>query len=167
LGMGVIGSPMTYEIDGVQYVSIMVGWGGAFALTGGYAMIADMTVKNAGRILTFALDGKQTLAALPKNIPSLSPIASNAAPETVAKGQLIYAQWCAVCHGLGALGGGGVLPALPMSKPAVFEMYDDIVLNGSSANAGMPDFGKYLSKDDVAAIRAYVIQRRTEMASGK
>jgi mono/diheme cytochrome c family protein len=124
-------------------------------------------VKNTGRVLTFALDGKQTLAALPKNVPSLTPIASNAAPETVAKGQLLYAQWCAVCHGLAAVGGGGVLPALPLSKPAVFEMYSDIVLDGSYANSGMPAFGKYLSKDDVATIRAYVIQRRTEMASGK
>ena len=167
LGIGVIGSPITYEVDGVQYVSIMAGWGGAFPLTGGYAAIADMTVKNAGRVLTFALDGKQTLAALPKNIPSLSPIASNATPETVAKGQLIYAQWCAVCHGLAAVGGGGVLPALPLSKPEVFSMYSDIVLDGSYKNSGMPAFGKYLGKEDVEAIRAYVIQRRTEMASGK
>ncbi|MBK8316669.1 MAG: hypothetical protein IPL01_22720 [Acidobacteria bacterium] len=34
IGTGVIATPMTYEIDGVQYVSIMAGWGGSF-LTGG------------------------------------------------------------------------------------------------------------------------------------
>lgn len=167
LGMGVIGSPMTYEVDGVQYVSIMVGWGGAFPLTGGYAAIPDTMVKNAGRVLTFALNGKQPLAALPKNVPSLSPIASNATPETIAKGQLLYAQWCAVCHGLAAVGGGGVLPGLPFSKPEVFEMYNDITLDGSYANRGMPGFKAHLAKDDVAAIRAYIVQRRAEFASGK
>jgi quinohemoprotein ethanol dehydrogenase len=30
LGAGVVAAPMTYEIDGKQYLSIAVGWGGAF-----------------------------------------------------------------------------------------------------------------------------------------
>jgi outer membrane protein assembly factor BamB len=28
LETGIIASPITYEVDGVQYVSILVGWGG-------------------------------------------------------------------------------------------------------------------------------------------
>ena len=30
VGAGLTASPMTFELDGVQYVSIMAGWGGAF-----------------------------------------------------------------------------------------------------------------------------------------
>src|SRR5262245_66614419 len=54
VGVGVIGSPMTYEIDGVQYVSVMAGWGGSFALVGGYAL-TDVATQNVGRLLTFSL----------------------------------------------------------------------------------------------------------------
>ncbi|MBS1808402.1 MAG: PQQ-dependent dehydrogenase, methanol/ethanol family [Acidobacteria bacterium] len=167
LGIGIIGSPITYEVDGVQYISIMAGWGGAYALTGGYAAIPDMNVKNVGRVLTFALGGKQTLAALPKQIPSLTPIESKAAPEAAAEGQMLFAQWCGVCHGLGAIGGGGVLPGLPFSKPEVFQMYKEIVLDGSYASRGMPGFKAYLNQEEVEAIRAYIIQRRTNIATGK
>jgi quinohemoprotein ethanol dehydrogenase len=167
VGIGIIGSPMTYEIDGVQYVTIMAGWGGAFPLTGGYAAVPDINVKNVGRVLTFALGGKQTLAALPKHTPSLTPIEAKIVPETVAQGQLLYTQWCAVCHGLAAVGGGGVLPGLPLSQPEVFQMYKDIVLDGSYANRGMPAFGTYLSPAEVEAIRAYIIQRRMDIAVGK
>src|SRR6185503_14816405 len=56
---GVIASPVTYELDGVQYVSIMAGWGGAFPLTGGDG---KGTSPAAGRLLTFVLNGKQPLS---------------------------------------------------------------------------------------------------------
>jgi PQQ-dependent dehydrogenase (methanol/ethanol family) len=166
VGIGIIGSPMTYQIDGVQYVSIMAGWGGAYALIGGYSGLPNQNVKNVGRVLTFALGGKQTLAALPPQTPSLTPIASSATPEMVTQGQLLYAQWCGVCHGVAA-GGGGVHPTLPVSKPEVFQMYKEIVLEGAYANRGMPGYDKYLSAEDVEAIRAYIIQRRKEMAETK
>ena len=32
-GSGVIAAPVTYAIDGVQYVSVVAGWGGVFAMT--------------------------------------------------------------------------------------------------------------------------------------
>src|SRR2546422_3555699 len=58
IGIGIIASPVTYEVDGVQYVSIMAGWGGAFPLAGGDGKGA---VPAAGKLLTFALNGKQPL----------------------------------------------------------------------------------------------------------
>ena len=163
-GIGVMGSPVTYELDGKQYVSVMVGWGGAFALVGGYSA-SSMYVQNTGRLLTFVLGGKGALPELPKRtMAAFTPIASDLTPELVARGQGLFAQFCAVCHGLGAVGGGGVLPTLPLSKPAVFEMYSDIVLDGALASRGMPSFKKWITADDLAAIRAYVIKRRGEMA---
>ena len=167
VGIGIIGSPITYEIDGVQYVSIMAGWGGAFALTGGYAL-TDINTQNVGRLLTFALDARQSLAALPKRaMTALAPIASITTAEMVDQGSALFTQWCAVCHGVGAVGGGGVVVALPMSKPAVFWMYKEIVLDGDYSSRGMPAFGKWLNHDEVEAIRAYILKRRTELAAGK
>ena len=31
-GTGIVAAPISYELDGVQYVAVMAGWGGAFAL---------------------------------------------------------------------------------------------------------------------------------------
>jgi hypothetical protein len=50
-----------------------------------------------------------------------------------------------------------------MSKPEVFKMYKEIVLDGDYSSRGMPAFGKWLSADDVEAIRAYIIRRRAEL----
>jgi quinohemoprotein ethanol dehydrogenase len=167
VGIGVIGSPVTYEIDGVQYVSVMAGWGGSYALVGGYAL-TDINTQNVGRVLTFALDAKEPLAALPKRPPAaLTPVESSATAEMIDKGGAIYTQWCAVCHGVGAVGGGGLVASLPMSKPEVFKMYKEIVLDGDYSSRGMPAFGKWLSADDVEAIRAYIIKRRADLAGGK
>jgi alcohol dehydrogenase (cytochrome c) len=34
-GTGIVGQPITYELDGEQYVAIVAGWGGAVPLWGG------------------------------------------------------------------------------------------------------------------------------------
>ncbi len=165
VGTGVIAPPVSYEIDGVQYVSVMAGWGGAYAVTGGYG--ANVRVV-PGRLLTFALKGKRALPQIvAAKMPSLPPVASNASPETIAAGAKLYAQWCAVCHGLAALGGGGVLPDLRLSQLAIYGQYPQIVLEGKLAELGMPSFKRWLSSDEVAAIRAYILKRRAELASGK
>lgn len=168
IGQGIIGSPVTYQVEGVQYVSIMAGWGGAFALIGGYANVADINVVNVGRVLTFRLGGNATLNPVPKvTLAGITPIAGSQDGALIAKGNQLFAAYCAVCHGAGAVGGGGLLPMLPLSKPAVFDMYDSIVLDGSYSSRGMPGFGKYLSKDDDAALRAYILKRRADILSGK
>jgi quinohemoprotein ethanol dehydrogenase len=167
VGIGVIGSPMTYEIDGVQYVSVMAGWGGSFPLVGGYAL-TDINTQNVGRLMAFALDTKEPLAELPKRpMTQLTPIESTAPAELINKGGALFTQWCAVCHGVGAVGGGGLITALPMSKPEVFRMYKEIVLDGDYESRGMPAFGKWLGNEDVEAIRAYIIKRRADLAAGK
>ena len=52
LGSGVVAAPMTYEIDGKQYVSIAVGWGGVF---GQSQRSTDHA--SPGTVYTFAMGG--------------------------------------------------------------------------------------------------------------
>ena len=159
-GTGVIASPITYQINGVQYVSVMVGWGGAFALTGGNATGVPNT---SGRLLTFALNGKNAMPeTMAMKMPTLTAIESKAAPETIAAGAGLFAQWCAVCHGVGASGGGGVLPDLKYSQPAIFGKFQQIVREGAYADVGMPGFKPWLKPEEIDAIRAYLISRRAE-----
>ena len=75
VGTGIIASPVTYEVGGMQYVSIMAGWGGSFALSGGSLGLPA----TPGRLLTFALNGKQKLfEAVSVVTPEVSPIESSA-----------------------------------------------------------------------------------------
>ena len=160
VGTGVIASPVTYEIDGTQYVSIMAGWGGAFALTGGNLGLPA----TPGRLLTFALNAKQQLPVLAATQPTPpAAIELNASAETLAKGGDLFARNCAVCHGIAAFGGGGVLPDLRYSSPATFTSFQKIVLDGALINEGMPSFKHSMNAEDVQAIRAYVISRRNEL----
>jgi quinohemoprotein ethanol dehydrogenase len=162
VGIGVMGSPMTYEIGGVQYVAVMAGWGGAFALLGGNAL-EDRNVTNVGRLIVFALGGKGSLIPIPKKPTApLTAIESNAAKTTVEAGANLFAQWCAVCHGAAAAG-GGVLPDLRQSKKDVYDSYREIVLDGAYSGRGMPSFKRWLTPDDVDAIRAYLVSRRAEL----
>ena len=55
-------SPVTFAVDGVQYVSVMAGWGGAFAIGGGTA--ARGAARGPGKLITYALPSVN-LAAMP------------------------------------------------------------------------------------------------------
>lgn len=164
VGTGVIATPMTYELGGVQYVSIMAGWGGAFALTGGYSPAPVVP----GRLLTFALNGKGVVAkSTPPVMPRVTPVEFTASKEMLAQGAGLFAQHCSVCHGLVAVGGGGVLPDLKLSAPSTFGKYQQIVRDGARAEAGMPAFKQALTVEQVEAIRAYVVSQRNALAQGQ
>ena len=53
-GTGVIAAPSTYLVDGKQYVSVAVGWGGNYGL---YTRSTNFDSLNAGTVFTFALGG--------------------------------------------------------------------------------------------------------------
>src|SRR5690606_11398873 len=92
-----------------------------------------------------------------------APVALEATAETISAGQTAYQRWCAACHGEAAVG-GGVVPDLRYSDPAVYDSFDDIVLEGSRSQLGMPSFASFLDAEAVAAIRAYVISLRNELS---
>jgi quinohemoprotein ethanol dehydrogenase len=163
IGVGIIASPVTYELDGVQYVSIMAGWGGAFALSGGDGKGASPA---AGKLLTFALNWKQPLPEVVAQKRTVTPIGVTASPETVETGSTLFAQWCGVCHGFGAAGGGATAD-LRYSHPTTFDKYRDIVLEGKYQGMGMPSLKRWLTAEDVDAICAYVLTRRAALAAMK
>jgi quinohemoprotein ethanol dehydrogenase len=159
-GTGVMAAPITYLVDGVQYVTVMAGWGGAFPLAYGEAA-ARAGVTSVGRVLTYKLGGN---AALPPQVPiDTSPIPP--APTQIAvdakqlrRGGILYHEWCAVCHGLKGVA-GGVIPDLRRATAETHESFAAIVLGGQRQAQGMPSFADVLSPDDVRLIQAYVLQR--------
>ena len=161
-GTGIMAPPVTYTVDGVQYVTVMAGWGGAAGLIN--APGADAVRPGWGRILTFALDGKAILKAPPfghKNPPRPAITAKQDA-QTVHAGALLFNSHCFLCHGLNAV--AGPLPDLCYSSKEVLDSLTSIVLGGARASRGMPSYKKILSEEDVKAIRAYIIARAQEAA---
>jgi PQQ-dependent dehydrogenase (methanol/ethanol family) len=102
---GVVAPAMTFEIDGEQYVTISVGWGGAFALVFGEYIQAE-SMPNVSRVLTFKLGASKQLPE-PDWRPTVvfNPPKQTAAPEAISKGHALYQGICMGCHGLNAVSG--------------------------------------------------------------
>jgi quinohemoprotein ethanol dehydrogenase len=160
-GSGVVAPPVTYRIAGQQYVAVMSGWGGAFALVGGDAARAAGVEARDGRLVVFALGATGELPVRrPRPEPAaLAEIPSTATAEQVRAGFLAFSQHCAVCHGIGAVG-GGVLPDLRLSEPGVFDGWSQIVLEGEHQDRGMPEFTQFLDAEQLELVKAYVLSRR-------
>ena len=164
-GTGVVAPPVTYEVDGVQYVTVMAGWGGAFALIGGEAAQAA-GVRSVGRVLTYALGGAAPPPAsepFPDG-PPRPPLPVTASAAQIEEGANLFHHWCAVCHGIGAVA-GGVIPDLRYANAEAHERFQSITLGGLYLNRGMPSFAGRLDPDEVESIRGYVLSLAHEAAA--
>ena len=153
---------VTYTVDGVQYVTVMAGWGGASGLMNTPALGA---VKPGwGRILTFTLNGSATLKAPPfgHKDPPVPAITAKQNPRAVHKGALLFSDQCFLCHGLNAV--AGPIVDLRYSSKETLNNFASIVLGGSRISDGMPSFKKILTAKEVEALRAYIISRAQETA---
>ena len=161
-GTTVMAGPVSYAIDGEQYVAVLAGRGGGSGLVGGPMGKAWQGVINENRVLAFKLGGEQVLperrmktqvASIPAELESESEDVA-----LVANGKGLYAQYCYMCHGLEAMS-GGVIPDLRYANEQTFNDWQAIVIGGSRADRGMRSFAGVLNTDDARAIRAYVLDR--------
>jgi alcohol dehydrogenase (cytochrome c)/quinohemoprotein ethanol dehydrogenase len=157
---GVLAGPMTYTVDGEQYIAVAAGWGGSYALIpGGLAKSHGAATRNISRILVFKQGGTATLPPAPA-LPAmtLNPPPMPADTDSVGRGELLFERHCGACHG-GSATSGGVLPDLRYSTNLVGDAWDTIVLTGVLESQGMPSFGDIFDHDDAEDIRNYVIMR--------
>jgi quinohemoprotein ethanol dehydrogenase len=159
---GVVAAPISYAVNGDQYVAIVVGWGGVFPLASGEPALKSGRTQNVSRVLAFKLAGQASLPPLPQfTQPQLKPPRPTASAATVQKGEGLFQNYCSTCHGDVAVS-GGVLPDLRYSATLGNSAWSDVILGGSLQPSGMISFSKELSKQDVEAIRAYVIFRANQ-----
>jgi quinohemoprotein ethanol dehydrogenase len=161
VGGGIIAAPVTYKVGGEQYVAVMAGWGGAFALAAGDAAAAAGNNRAPGRMFSFKLGGTAALPAPQAPRPRLDVASAGLPQEFITKGEKLYAVHCQVCHGSGVVG-GGVLPDLRYSKPATQAAFPAIVLDGALKANGMPAFRQWMNEEDILCILAYIQQRAAE-----
>ena len=152
-----LAGPMTYMVDGEQYVAVGAGFGSIFYLAAGFAVPQLGTPEN-GRIVVYKLGGK---AVLPKpdlnRIEMPKPPPATAPTAVVAHGHSTFNRYCLVCHGYNAIS-GGVIPDLRYS-PLIADAagFKDVVLGGSRKGSGMVSFAGQISDADAEAVRAYII----------
>ena len=156
---GVVAPPISYEIDGEQYISVNAGWGGAFALVFG-EYVQSESLPNVSRVLTFKLGANGTLPEVAwKPSVTFNPPKLSANTETLALGLLTYQDTCMGCHGLNAVS-GLLIPDLRGSAYLWDEQgWDEVVRGGKLRDRGMASFDENLNEEQVNAIRAYVIQQ--------
>jgi quinohemoprotein ethanol dehydrogenase len=160
---GIVAPPITYSVDGRQYVSVVVGWGGVYPLLLGELARKSNDRANRSRVLTFSLEGAASLpeASSPRRVPQ-AKAPSFGTPQQIESGRLAYARTCGGCHGDGVRS-GGVLPELRHSLlVGNAAAWRSVVYDGVLASRGMVGFNRDLTPDDVEAIRAYVAFRANQ-----
>jgi len=159
---GAVAGPISYEVDGEQFIAVAAGWAGSLPIIGG----GLSNVHHApSRLLAFKLGGTATLPAA--STPTLPlPPASTASGEVIARGETLYGQWCRICHG-GNLVSSGMTPDLRYMTAETHQGFNDIAVRGARANKGMPPFADVINDADADAIHDFIIERarRDSMSS--
>ena len=155
----VMAAPISYRVDGEQYVSVMAGRGGGFSMMLG---IEHPRPNINGRLLTFKLGGTVKLPPIPQSETLPEPVAMLDVTEAqMDRGQFLYNRYCARCHGVNAVSDGSA-PDLRHLPKQWHDNFQNVVLNGMMAQAGMPGFDDVLNEEDTRFVQSYIIYRSHE-----
>ena len=150
-GTGVVAAASTYLIDGKQYVSVAVGWGGVFGIS---QRVTEL--ESPGTVYTFAIDGKAPLPAFVKYQTEGLLAGVKYDPKDVPEGTAIYVAACATCHGVPGVDKGGNVKNLGYVSKDIIANLKDFVFKGPFRDQGMPDFSGKLTEADVVKIQAFI-----------
>ncbi|WP_207796498.1 PQQ-dependent dehydrogenase, methanol/ethanol family [Pseudohalioglobus lutimaris] len=158
----VMAAPISYAIDGEQYVAVAVGFGGGAAAEAG-PIVHHRDIPNLSRVLVYKLGAKAELPPVreqKRQLPKPAPVTAGA--EAVDHGQVLYQRHCSYCHGDG-MRTGGLTPDLRYSGQAVHDIWQDIVIGGVLKGRGMISFAPYLSEKDAEDVRQYVLSEANKL----
>jgi len=163
VGTGIRAAPMTYMVDGEQFVAVMAGFGGA--PMGGYDQSAVMhEYQNYGRILAFKLGGVNTPnppKVIKTKVPEPPSLSAN--EDVIAKGRALYFDYCYMCHGGFGDQHMSLHPDLVMMTSGTHQIFNAILLKGTYSSWGMASFDDALSEEEVDAIHQYLIKQQTDL----
>lgn len=166
VGTGIMAAPVSYQIDGEQYIALFAGFGGAVnpVLPAG---VAASRYDNYGRILAFKLGGGPTpLPPARRAQPTPpAPTVDWYTDSAATRGAPVFAQHCGRCHGGRGEGRLSAYPDLFRMAAGTHAVFDSIVLGGSLAPNGMASFADVLRPADARAIHAYLIREQRALAT--
>ncbi len=157
---GVIAGASSFSIKGEQYIAVMAGFGGSTALSAP----TDIAYKRPnGRLLVFKLNGTATLPPVDVKPMPAADFVGKWTKADVAKGELLYAGNCGLCHGPSGYG-SGMIPDLRRSVMAANkDSFNAVVMKGALEDKGMINFSKWISASDAELIRGYLASRAKDL----
>lgn len=160
-GAAVTAAPIGFLVGGTQYITVLTGPPAASAANQPGVQRFGWDYRNTPRrVLTFALDGKDSLPASTSRGPVSPRSDGPPADANLAKsGAALFASNCSMnCHGADAVSGGGA-PDLRASVIALSsDAFARVVRNGALESRGMPRFEEF-SGQELEMLRNYVRRR--------
>ncbi len=173
-GSAIESIPVTYTVNGAQYILVPVGWGsGSRLFAPAWTMATPQSKRGPSRLLAFKLGATNAFPMPPDIVPPVpKPPQQTAGAATIREGEKLYNTfYCDGCHSPGLDGSGawvlnGAIPDLRYAPPEVHEGWYSIVLEGTHWINGMPGFAdppKFafphlrMTTKQADAIHAYVI----------
>ncbi|MGB1582081.1 MAG: c-type cytochrome, partial [Nevskiales bacterium] len=161
MGVGTQAPPMSFSVDGKQYVAVLAGWGGSQMLMGSMsAQHGWVGRQHPRRLVVYTLDGEALLPASPE--PSRPEVTDD--PDFVVDaakaeiGKKIYFKECGICHGSGVVAGGYAPDLRASPVPLSESAFAAIVHAGALVSRGMPVFPEFTAEDQ-EALRHYIRQQ--------
>ena len=141
-------SVMTYQVGRDQYVATM--------------MNGNRAIDLGGTVLAFKLDGNLDLP-IPDIVQATVPELPDGdfGVDQISDGDDIYHAQCASCHGgIGIPNEVAIVaPDLRLMTLSTHDEMSDIVIGGSRADRGMPEFRDAITSDQLESIRAFVVEQ--------
>lgn len=151
--------PISYAVNGRQYVTVITGMGTSGGAFGALLPVSIDYRTQERRILTFAVGGK---AVLPKSVISrVEPVDDPAfVPDGTqeARGMLTFARHCAVCHGVDVIAAGNAPDLRASPVPLDPQTFAAVVRDGGLVGNGMPWFEEF-DDSELGALRQYIRSR--------
>jgi alcohol dehydrogenase (cytochrome c)/quinohemoprotein ethanol dehydrogenase len=148
----VVPGPISYSINGVQYVAAISSASTGFAAANG-----------VNRLLVYKIGGTVQLPPAPPVVPQvLNPPADFGDATVHARGKDLYERSCTGCHEGGRMFSGfpDLNYSVALNSAALFKA---IVIDGALVENGMISFKNSLQDADAEAIRSYLTLRANEL----
>jgi quinohemoprotein ethanol dehydrogenase len=168
--------PVTFSVNGEQYVITSVGWGsGSRLFAPARTMATPESKRGPNRLYAFKIGGRVPFPVPHIEVPPVpKPPEQKVSEEIIHKGEKLYVSfYCEGCHspfidGSGAWVEDGAVPDLRYAPPEVHKDWYGIVLGGSHWSKGMPGLADppkfafpkaHMTAAEADAVHAYVIDQ--------
>ncbi len=159
-GSAVLGAPISYRVQGKQYISVLSGPPSESAAYGADAVQFGWSYRESPRrVLTFTLGGKRSLPAGKE--PAIGGPSASATPvdhEKIEAGGSLFGEHCAICHGRDAVSGGAAPELRASAIVRSSSAFQSVVRGGGLTRRGMPAFGEF-SDNQLESVRSYILAR--------
>ncbi len=158
VGGAVLAAPTTVTVDGVQYLIIASGNGGAAGMRGIALLMTTLRSQGPARLLAFRLDGATSLPiVLPPPFPA--PAQPQPNPAAAVRGGVVYSKYiCSGCHGFNAINVGRGIPDLRKVSASTMGSMRQIVIEGAYRQVGMPAFPT-MTDQELSDLKSYLMQQ--------